>query len=147
MNKFLRPLTVLACLIAGGSLLGQSVTGTWKTVDDRSGEARALVRLYEKGGRLYGTIESLLRDGDKDARCTACKGDRKNKPVKGMQILNGLEKVGPYRWEGDGDSLFDPEQGKSFRSRVWLDPDHPDILKVRGYWMFFYRTQNWKRAS
>jgi len=127
-------------------MLAQDLSGTWKTIDDRTGKAKALVRIYVEGDRLYGTITDILVDNMEDARCTACAGRLKDQDIKGMHIINGLKKVGDRRWQGDGDSLFDPEQGKSFRSRIWLDPDEPDVLKVRGYWMFFYRTQYWKRV-
>ncbi len=104
-----------------------------------------MVAIYEKEGRLYGYIREILDPEKKDARCTECNGERQGQPISGMRIINGLEKTGTYSWKGDADSLFDPEQGRSFRSRIWMDPGAPDILKVRGYWMLFYRTQTWRR--
>ena len=123
----------------------QQVTGLWQSIDDQTGEPKALVRVYEEGSKLYGTIQEILVKGRENALCTSCSGKRKDQPIVGMQIIGGIEKRGPL--ERKGDDLFDPEQGSSFRCRIWLDPDQPDILNVRGFLAFFYRTQNWKRVG
>ena len=33
------------------------------------------------------------------------------------------------------------------RCKIWLNPDNPDELMVRGYWAFVYRTQTWQRVE
>jgi uncharacterized protein (DUF2147 family) len=126
-------------------MLGQSIFGTWRTIDDRTGQSKALVEIYQKEDRLYGRISKIFTAGMEDARCTECHGDLKNKPFLGMKIISGLKKTSNLRWEGD--TLFDPEQRRYFRCRLWLDPDEPDELKVRGYWMILHRTQTWKRVT
>ncbi len=130
-------------LAAVSAVHGQSIEGKWKTVDDRTGQPRALVdvRIFE--GRLYGTIQKILEEGEEDVRCTACTGALYNQPVRGMQIIDAFERSGKGYFKGD--RLLDPEQGKFFRGRVWLDPEDPDKLKVRGYLAFLYRTQTWER--
>jgi hypothetical protein len=30
------------------------VTGKWKTVDDETGQAKSIVEIYEKSGKIYG---------------------------------------------------------------------------------------------
>lgn len=124
---------------------GQSVLGKWKTIDDRNGETKAIVKMFMKDGLLYGKIEKILEKGKEDATCIKCKGDRKDKPVTGMVIIDGFEKnkKGEYK----GNTLFDPEQGMTFRGKIWLDPDNPDRLKVRGYLAFLFRTQTWVRFN
>jgi len=42
---------------------------------------------------------------------------------------------------------MDPENGKVYDCKVWVDEDEPDKLNVRGYIGFFYRTQNWYRVK
>lgn len=123
----------------------QSVEGRWKTIDDRSGEARALVEVRVEGQKLYATIQQILDKGKEDVRCSACKGDLHNKPVRGMRIIDAFEwsSKGYYK----GDRLLDPEQGRFFKGRVWLDPEDPDRLNVRGYLAFLYRTQTWVRSD
>ena len=62
-----------------------------------------------------------------------------------MTIIDGLQPDGDLQWKGD--QLLDPEKGRWYRCKIWIDPDEPDILKVRGYLAFFYRTQRWYRQS
>ena len=142
MNKAVLVLiVVLMPLFANG----QKVTGFWKTVDDRTGKNKALVEVYTKGDKLYGKVRKILEDGKANALCEKCDGNRKDKPIEGMTIIGGLEKTGAYEWRGK--DLFDPEQGQTFRCKIWWDPDNPEELKVRGYLAFLYRTQTWVRAE
>lgn len=126
------------------AIYAQGVFGLWQTVDDRTGQPKALVRIYEAGGKMYGKIEKILVKEKVDAQCIDCKGDRKNKPLLGLHIIEGLEKNRAGHWKGN--TLFDPEQNMIFRCKIWQEPDNPDELKVRGYLAFLYRTQTWKRV-
>jgi hypothetical protein len=47
-----------------------SPVGIWKTVDDKTGKARSLVRIYEKDGKLFARIEQSLVPGDEARTCT-----------------------------------------------------------------------------
>ncbi|PQJ14827.1 DUF2147 domain-containing protein [Aureicoccus marinus] len=124
------------------SVQGQSIEGLWQTIDDQTGEAKAVVKVYKKSGLLYGEIQEIVVKGKENARCEKCRGQLKNKPLVGLFTINGFKEVeGFYK----GKQLFDPEQGKSFRGKVWLDPDNTNRLKVRGYLGFLYRTQTWIR--
>lgn len=123
----------------------QKVSGLWKTVDDKTGETKALVQVFTRDGRLYGKIKEVLVRGVENPLCTECEGDRKDRPIKGMTIIDGLEPDGPNQWKGD--ELLNPEEGRWYRCRIWLDEEAPDVLNVRGYLAFFYRTQNWYRQS
>jgi uncharacterized protein (DUF2147 family) len=116
--------------------------GVWQTRDDRTGAARALVRVSVRDGRLVGVIERLfLRPGeDAQPACVLCRGDRRGQPILGMEILRGHRAEGDRWTEG---SVLDPENGKEYSSKVWLEG--PDRLKVRGYWGPFHRTQTWWR--
>lgn len=126
------------------SLLGQTIFGIWKTIDDKSGKEKALVEIYNKDGLVYGRILEILEEGKKDALCIKCEGDQKNRPIVGIRVIRDMEKDGDkYK----GGRLFDPEHGLDVRGKIWLDPDNPDRLKVRGYVAFFYRTQTWHRVD
>lgn len=37
-----------------------SPVGDWKTVDDKTGKPKAIVRVYENNGELFGKIEKIL---------------------------------------------------------------------------------------
>lgn len=123
--------------------MGQTVFGKWKTIDDKTGITKAIVEVYESKGTLNARIIKVLEKGREDAVCIKCKGDLKDKPVRGMHIMRGFKKNGNGEYRGD--SLLDPENGTTYRGRVWLDDDK-NKLKVRGYVAFLYRTQTWHRV-
>ncbi|MFH6604244.1 DUF2147 domain-containing protein [Maribacter algicola] len=123
----------------------QSVFGKWKTIDDRTGNPKAIISIYEKNGLMYGDVVKIVEKGKEYALCVKCDGDRKDKPVVGMTIIEGLEENEDGEWKGK--TLFDPEQAMTFRCKIWLNPDNANELKVRGYLAFIYRTQTWIRVE
>ena len=58
----------------------------------------------------------------------------------GLPIIDGFSKdeEGFYK----GKRLTDPVKGLTVRGKVWLDPENPDQLKVRGYFGFFLSYPN-----
>ena len=127
-------------------LLGQStITGKWKTIDDETGEAKSVVRIYEKEGKYYGKIVKLFRapNEDPDPICTECPQDdpRYKEKVIGMEILKDLHKD---EEEFVGGTVLKPDEGKIYKCKIWLENGK---LKVRGYWGFLYRTQDWIRVE
>lgn len=138
----MKQLFVLFGLFIGPMLAAQApVEGMWKTVDDETNRAKSHVKLYVENGKLYGKVVKLLEEGKgPNTLCTECKGDRKDRPIEGMIVLEGLEKDGD-EWE-DG-TILDPANGKEYTAKVWLDDE--GNLKVRGYIAFLYRTQTWYR--
>ena len=143
--KVQHKLTTLFSLFLTYGMFAQTVLGSWKTIDDRNGNTKAIVKLYKEDGLLYGKIQKILEKGRENATCIKCDGERKDKPIIGMIIIDGFEetKKGVYK----GNTLFDPEQGMTFKGKIWLDEDNPDQLKVRGYLAFLYRTQTWLRVD
>ena len=139
--------TVLTLLILGSlsQLFAQgNVTGTWKTIDDNSGEARSHIEIYEESGLIFGKVVRLL-DSEPDIVCEECKGAKKNKPILGMVIL---EKLQPYKDYYRKGSILDPENGNTYKCTIWVDENSPDQLKVRGiHWTGLYRTQTWHRIK
>ena len=140
-------LIVAIVLFSMSSLFSQSVTGKWKTIDDETGKAKSIVELSIKDGKLYGKIVKLFvaEGDDKDPICTECEDYRKDKKIIGMTIVSGLEKDG-NEWEGD-DGILDPKKGSIYDCKIWVDEDNSNILNVRGYIGFIYRTQEWHRIK
>lgn len=134
---------LLICLLIVQISWSQTVFGKWKTIDDRNGITKAIVEVYKENGLLQAKVLKVVEKGKENALCVKCKGELKDKPVNGMQIMFNFKKnnKGEYR----GNKLFDPEQAMTFRGRVWLDPKNTNRLKVRGYLAFLYRTQTWHR--
>ncbi|MEL4307539.1 DUF2147 domain-containing protein [Joostella sp. CR20] len=126
------------------SAFSQSVLGKWKTIDDESGKEKSIVEIYEENGKVYGKVIELLNKDRQDAKCDKCDGAKKGKPVLGMVIIEDLEKDGS---EYAGGTILDPEKGKEYKCKIWVDEDDANILNVRGYIAFLFRTQNWHRVQ
>jgi uncharacterized protein (DUF2147 family) len=86
----------------------------------------------------------VLEKGKEDKVCDLCKGDKKNKPVKGMVIIDGLSKDGD---EWNDAKILDPKTGKEYKCYITLEENNK--LKVRGYIGFALigRTQYWTRLN
>jgi uncharacterized protein (DUF2147 family) len=143
MNKF--TLLIIA-LVVSVSSFAQTCVGKWTTIDDETNKKKSIVELYKADGKLYGKITYLYpREGrEENPKCTKCTDDRKNKPLVGLQIVRNL------KWDGEewyGGSIVDPENGKIYTVKIWLNPDNSDKLNVRGYIGPFFRTQEWIRAE
>ncbi|GGF18475.1 DUF2147 domain-containing protein [Flavobacterium limi] len=126
------------------SIQAQGVVGKWKTIDDETGEAKSIVEIYEKSGKIYGKVVDILRADRKKDVCTKCDGTEKNKPIMGMVIINGLKKDGA---EYNGGTILDPTNGKKYKCYITLDS--ADKLKLRGYVgiSIVGRTQYWTRVK
>lgn len=137
-------IAILITLFSLSGVVAQSIEGKWKTIDDETGEAKSIVEIYQKDGKIYGKVVEILNPEKRDGLCEKCKGDRKDKPVLGMVIIDGLDKDDD---EYKGGKILDPEKGKEYKCKIWLDSDDKNKLFVRGYVAFFYRTQNWYRVN
>ena len=135
--------TTLALLLIGLTASAQNVTGTWKTIDDNTGEARSHIEVYEQNGKLYGKIVRLLQR-PADTTCDNCPGELKDQPLVGMQIMRDLK---PYKDYYSYGTIMDPESGKEYKCNLWLEDDN--TLGVRGYigMAALGRTQNWVRVK
>ncbi len=143
MKKYITILFVAFFAIAAHSQQ-RSVFGKWRTIDDESGEAKSVVEIYKKNGKVYGKIAEIINPADRDKTCINCKGDDYNKPLIGLDIIKDLEKDDEEYEDG---TIFDPEKGKEYKAKLWLDEDNPDVLNVRGYVAFLFRTQQWVRVK
>ncbi len=130
--------------IATPALAQMSPLGLWRSIDDKTGEPKAEIRISDNAGALSGRIEKTLR---KDAKptCTACQDDRKDQPIVGLEVIRGGKKdEGKDVWEGG--KILDPENGKDYRASL-TPVDGGKKLEVRGYLGPFWRTQTWQRVE
>ena len=84
----------------------------------------------------------LRPDEAADPVCVRCSASRRDQPIVGMEIIHGHR---PERERWTGGWILDPENGEEYSSAVSLEG--PDVLRVRGYWGPFYRTQTWRRPK
>ncbi|MBA3549557.1 MAG: DUF2147 domain-containing protein [Nannocystis sp.] len=110
--------------------------GYWKTIDDETGEAKSIVKIYEVDGKYYARVDRLLKNPG--GLCDQCEGEDHNKPIEGMVVMWGMNADGEEEYSGG--KIFDPAKNKTYRCSMWLKDGK---LKVRGYLGPFYRTQTW----
>lgn len=123
-----------------------SPVGLWQSIDDESGKPRSLIRINESNGELTAVVEKgLLATDTGDAVCDKCTDGRKDLPIIGMTIANGLTKNGG---KYDGGHILDPENGKIYKCKMTLN-ESGDELEVRGYIgiSLLGRSQTWKRMD
>lgn len=132
-------------LLAFAFMMAQSsLVGTWKTIDDETGEAKSHVEIYEQGGKYYGKVVNILTD-KKDAVCTECDGAKKDKPIMGMVIVENLSSYKDY-WKGG--TILDPNNGSEYKVSMWYEEGKTEELQVRGkHWTGLYRTQTWYKVK
>lgn len=122
-------------------LFSQSIVGTWKSVDDETGDARSHVEIYEQDGLIYGKITKLL-DAPSSSLCDQCEGDKKDTPIIGLVII---EKVKPYKDYWRKGKILDPEDGNIYSCTLWLKNGN---LKVKAkHWTGLFATQTWLRVK
>ena len=134
----------LLCATAGAFAQATPV-GLWKTIDDETKQEKSYVRITESGGVLGGKIEKLLDPTKQDAKCDKCTDARKDQPVLGMAIIEGVKKSADDAY-WDGGSILDPNNGKTYKVRL-TPKDGGKALEVRGFIGPFFRNQTWIRVE
>lgn len=122
-----------------------SVLGLWKTVDDKSGEVKSIVKVYEYHGKVFGRIlvtyeEGRLKDSYDDP-------DYRAEEVKGQPYFAGLDIIWNMVRKGDKwkkGKIMDPKEGKVYSSEMWREG--ADLI-VRGKIGPFGRNQTWLSAT
>jgi uncharacterized protein (DUF2147 family) len=129
---------------ADGAATGaDSPIGLWKTVDDKTGEPRAIVRIYEQDGRLFGKIESSFTPDAEHRVCAVCGDERKNHPILGLVIIRNMKHTDD---EYSGGDILDPDTGSIYHCKMHVEGG--TRLVVRGYIGFSLlgRNQTWQRV-
>ena len=117
--------------------------GNWTTIDDKTGQKRAVIRFAINDGALGGTVDGVYPQPGESGVCSACPGEFKDKQIKGLQIIWGLREKGEGVWEGG--YILDAKSGTIYHVKMTLKDDK---LYVRGYVgiSLLGRTQIWERA-
>jgi uncharacterized protein (DUF2147 family) len=133
--------------VSSGVAQDTSIVGKWKTIDDKTGNPKSIVQIYEKNGKFYGKITKLfIKEGDDpNPTCKDCPDDdaRKDQPIIGMEIIKDLVLDDD---EYSGGTILDPKkgEGKIYTCKLWIKESK---LQVRGYIAFFFRTQTWLKVQ
>src|ERR1700674_1053004 len=110
------------------------ITGQWQTDGGRSS-----IEIVGCGEKLCGKVVGLTHPNylfSKDGPVGSPKVDGKNpdpalrnRPIIGLQVIEGLTATGANRWEHG--TCYDPESGNSYKCKMHLEK--PGRLEVRGY--------------
>jgi uncharacterized protein (DUF2147 family) len=138
-------LAFLAMFIGSNGYSADSASpiGTWKTIDDKTGNARAIVSIYEQDGKLFGRIEQTFTPGAEHRVCVPCTDERKNQPIIGLLVVRNMK---PDGGDFSGGDILDPESGSVYRCKMHLEQDGTRLV-VRGYIgiALLGRSQTWQR--
>jgi uncharacterized protein (DUF2147 family) len=139
-------LAIILGVLSFPALAQMTPVGLWRNVDDKTGEAKAEIRIVESAGVLSGKIDKRLgKDVKPDDVCDQCSDDRKDKPILGLEIIRGAKKAeGKDVWEGG--KILDPENGRNYTLRM-TPIEGGKKLEVRGSFGPFGRTQTWARVQ
>ncbi len=141
------PILILsaALLLCAAADVSVSPIGLWKTFDDKTGQARAIVRIYEQNGRLFGRIEQTFKPGGERRVCAPCTDERKNQPIVGLVIIRNMKPDGN---EYEGGDILDPESGSVYHCKMHLERNGARLV-LRGYIGFSLlgRSQTWERQG
>lgn len=139
-----------ACLVLAPMAradVAQSPVGVWQTVDDHTGQPKALVQIAQDAdGTLSGKIIKGLGPNDQpDRRCDKCTDARKDQPMLGMTIINGMKPDGD---KYDGGQILDPENGSLYKCTMHTEEGGQKLV-VRGYIgiSLIGRSQTWNRQQ
>ena len=123
-----------------------SPIGLWQTIDDHTGKAKSIVKIWQEKDKLYGKVTKIIYSDL--TICEKCQGSLHNQPILGMVVMSNLipSKKDPLKWV-DG-TILDPKNGKTYRAQLTLMPDGKK-LKVRGYIgiSLLGRTQTWNKVD
>jgi len=137
MKRAFLSLTVAATLAAAAHADPHNVYGKWVP---ESGSAHIEIADCGDGtpcGNVVWIDPDTLRPGDEVETVVDANGDR----VMGLKMLYGFTKK---RNDWRSGTIYDPEVGKTYGSRIKLRKD--DKLQVKGCVYGFCQTQIWDRA-
>ena len=141
--NYLKWITCILLFVLLPNAFANSPVGEWITIDDKTGDKRALVRLTIVDNKLTGTIVRVYPQPGDTGICSKCPGRFKDKPIKGLQFLWNLTDRGHGIWAGG--EVLEAKTGKIYDAKLRLKGNK---LYVRGFVgiAILGRTQVWVRA-
>ena len=127
----------------------QDITGTWRYIDDKTGEPKGLVKMEKQANGTYaGTaLKATPRPGYTPKEfCTNCPAPYTNKPIIGMQVISGLKTEDQINYTNG--KIIDPVSGKLYSLKGKVSPNGKKLF-LRGYIgvSAVGRSQTWLRVE
>lgn len=146
-------------ILSGLVLLASSIlhaetpdlTGTWKTIDDKTGYARADILItQQKNGTYLGKIVKVHAIPNRPAidHCKKCKGALKNAPLIDLPILSGFKQNPKNKDEFIDGHVLDPLSGHVYQGKGRLNA-RGNVLTLRGFvgTSLLGRTVSWIKVD
>ena len=147
--KYVTKSLIILVLFGTCHLAFADITGTWRYIDDKTGEAKGVVDIEQQADGTYAgkAIKITPRAGYKAKEfCTNCPAPYTNKPIIGMQVISKLKTTDQINYT-DG-QIIDPVSGKLYRLKAKLSPNGKKLI-LRGYMGIsaMGRSQTWLRME
>ncbi|MCG2609500.1 DUF2147 domain-containing protein [Acinetobacter sp. SM34] len=120
-------------VIFSGNLLANDLTGTWKTIDDKTGSSKAVLEMRQESNGTYTAkiVKVTPRPGyTPKETCVNCPAPYTDKPILGLDVLTGLKSIGDNQFVNA--KVLDPLNGKIYSGKAKLSPNGKR-LTLRGY--------------
>ncbi|WP_227591288.1 DUF2147 domain-containing protein [Acinetobacter shaoyimingii] len=135
--------------MTSGVTWGADIVGTWRNIDDKTGTSKGIIQITKEANGTYtGKIVRVTpRPGyTPKESCVNCPGDFKDKPMLGLNVLNGLKKESETEYGGG--KILDPLSGKLYSVKAKLSANGKN-LKLRGFVgvSALGRSQTWYREE
>ncbi|CAD9194253.1 MAG: DUF2147 domain-containing protein [Acinetobacter bohemicus] len=140
---------IICIALLSSSAIAQNIVGTWRYIDDKTGEAKGLVKIEQQADGTYaGTaLKSTPRVGYTPKEfCTNCPAPYTNKPIIGMQVISGLKTEDQINYTNG--KIIDPVSGKFYRLKGKISTNGKKLF-LRGYMgvSAVGRSQTWLRVE
>lgn len=144
---------ILSTLLSGFACaaFAQDISGLWSQIDDKTGSSKAVLEIKKNNdGTFSGTIvEVTPRPGYVPKKnCQNCPAPFTNKPILGLEVLQGLKQDEKNHNQFENGKILDPLNGKIYSSRARLS-SNGKRLSLRGYIgvSALGRSQTWIRKE
>lgn len=142
MKKSVLAILVLVSVAASAQV--ENILGDWKTIDDKTGERRSVVAIYQgSDGLYYGKIAKMLV-GEPGLKCTTCKDEDYNAPLEGLVIIRGM-KFDAKANALTGGKVLDPESGKFYYGKIYTKDGKLVLRGSLDKAGLLGRNQTWER--
>jgi uncharacterized protein (DUF2147 family) len=129
------------------ALASNNIIGKWQSSDSATQEPSSIVTIKEVNNAYVGTITKIFAENNHKVSdvCVKCKGDLRNKPIMGMNILHAqIEPSGAIK----SCAILDPQQGAVYHCTLDL-VNGGKTIKLHGYigMPLIGRTEYWQRFN
>lgn len=143
--------TLITLCAASLSNAATDLEGKWRSIDDKTGFAKALIEIKKNAEGSYdGTVTKIIpRPGyTPKETCQKCPAPYTDKPIVGLTVLSGLKHDPSNEALYSGGKVLDPLSGNVYKSKARISPDGRR-LSMRGYVgvSALGRSQTWLRED